>query len=402
MNRKQFLKSMGAAGALASTAPASQTTAAQPRGVGLIGCGGRGTALANAVDQLGKAGEGSRIVAVSDIYQPRLERAATRFSAKYYKNYADLIRDPNVNAVLIGTPDRVHVFNALEAVKAGKDVYCEKPITHWQQFDKLKELVREVRARNVIFQMGAQRLADPIWRNAAGLIARGEIGKPVHVQMGYFRLGDSGERGMRIDDPNAQPGPSLDWEAFQADAPRRPFSISRFFQWRLFMDYSGGPCTDNNVHFIAPMMKALGLGFPNAVAALGGNYKYGNDPEREVPDTFDAIFEFPGLNFTFMGTYANDTGVETAIRGTEGTITCEEMGLKSQPLDGVNKRRREMARGDMTVEHMRDFVHSIQTRTRPQGDIELAYRVQVALIMAMRSYLERRVVRFNAEKEEIL
>jgi len=400
MNRKQFLQFAGAAGALAASAPATQAPDRKPAGVGLIGCGTRGTYLGQTVQNLGKLGEGARIVAVSDIYQPRLERAATRFSAKYYKNYAELIRDPDVTAVVVATPDRVHVFNALEAVRAGKDVYCEKPITHWQQFDKLKELVREVRSRNVVFQMGAQRLADPVWRQAASLVARGEIGKPVHAQMGYFRLGDSGERGMPIDDPNAQPGPGLDWEAFQADAPRHPFSVARFFQWRLFMDYSGGPCTDNNVHFIALMVKALGAGFPKAVAALGGKYQFNG--EREVPDTFDTIFTYPeGMNFTFLGSYSNDTGLPTVIRGTEGTITCEEAGLVSQPLKGVKKPRREMVRADMTLEHMRDFVRAVHTREKPQGDIELAYRVQTALIMAMRSYVEGKVARFNPETEEI-
>ncbi len=401
MNRKQFLESMGAT-ALAAAPATSQAQEAKPLGVGLIGCGTRGSHLGQAVQQLGKLGEGSRIVAVSDIYQPRLERATARLgSPRYYKRYEELIADSEVKAVVVATPDRVHVHNALAAIRAGKDVYCEKPITHWQQFDKLKELVREVRARKAIFQMGAQRLADPIWNQAAGLVRRGEIGKPVHVQMGYFRLGDGGERGMPVEDPNATPGPSLDWEAFQADAPRKPFSIARFFQWRLFMDYSGGPSTDNNVHFIAPMMKVLGAGFPANVVALGGKYKF--DGEREVPDTFDTIFQFPGgLNFTFLGTYCNDAGLETAIRGTEGTIRLEEFGLQSEPLTGSKKPRHQMARQDMTIEHMRDFVRAVETRQQPQGDIELAYRVQTALIMSMRAYLERRVVSFDAEKEEIV
>ncbi len=401
MNRKQFLRSLGAAGATAAASPAAQTPPRSPIGVGLIGCGTRGSYLGQTVQRLGTEGEGVRIAAVSDIYQPRLERAATRLSARYYKDFKELIRDPEVKAVVIATPDRTHVYNALEAVRAGKDVYCEKPITHWQQFDKLKELVREVRSSKVVFQMGAQRLADPVWRRAAELIRRGEIGKPVHAQMGYFRLGDTGERGMPVEDPNAQPGPSLDWETFQADAPRHPFSIPRFFQWRLYMDYSGGPLTDNNVHFIALMAKALGAGFPRAAVALGGKYQF--DGEREVPDTFDTVFAYPeGLNFTFLGTYSNDTPVETVIRGTEGTITCQENGLVSEPLQGVKRFRREVVRQDMSLEHMRDFARCLATREKPQGDIELAYRVQTALTMAMRSFVEGKVARFDPDREEIV
>ena len=133
----------------------------------------------------------------------------------------------------MATPDRVHVYNSLEAVRAGKDVYCEKPLTHWQQFDQLKQLVREVRERRSVFQVGAQWTSDPVWLRAADLVKQGYIGKPVHAQCGYFRHGDSGEAGMPIDDPNARPGPDLNWDAWQADAPQRPFTASRFFQWRL-------------------------------------------------------------------------------------------------------------------------------------------------------------------------
>jgi predicted dehydrogenase len=400
LSRKQFLKTAGLAASAASASASAQSPPARSVGLGLIGCGNRGSYLAQSASELGKHGEAAKVVAVCDIYEPRLERTAQRFSAKYYRRSAELVRDPAVNAVLIGTPDRLHVYHALEAIRAGKDVYCEKPITHWQQFDKLKELVVEVRRSKAVFQMGAQRLADPVWRQTAELIQRGDIGKPVHVQMGYFRLGDSGERGMRIDDPNARPGPSLDWEAFQADAPRRPFSITRFFQWRMYMDYSGGPVTDNNVHFIALMVKALGVTFPSKVAALGGKYFFNG--ERDVPDTFDTIFEYPqGLNFTFLGTYCNDTGLDTLIRGTEGTVRVEEMGLVSNPLRGSKKPRREMVRQDMTAEHIRDFLRSVRTREKPQGDIELAYAVQTALTMAMLSYTESKVARFDPDTEQI-
>jgi predicted dehydrogenase len=404
MNRKQFLQSMGGAGAVAAAptsgvAAAAQAPSEKRIGVGLIGCGTRGTALGAALGLLGTQGEAAGMVAVSDIYQPRLERAATRYSARYYKDYRELVRDPEVNAVIVATPDRVHVYAALEAIRAGKDVYCEKPVAHWQQFDKLKELVKEARAHKTVFQMGSQRLADPMWRHAEAHIRSGGIGKPVHVQMGYFRLGDGGERGMPIEDPNAQPGPSLDWEAFQADAPPRPFSITRFFQWRLYMDYSGGPVTDNNIHFIALMVKALGVGMPSAVASLGGRYQFGG--ERDVPDTFDTIFQYPGLNFTFMGTYSNDTGTDTLIRGTEGTIKLEEFGMTSQPLTTSRKGRRDMTRQDMTADHMRDFLRCVRTREKTQGDIELAYAVNTAVIMAMRSYNEGKVARFDPETETI-
>jgi predicted dehydrogenase len=402
--RRDFLQNIcgAAAGVAATPSLGAQDATRKPVRIGLIGCGARGTQNAQTAAQLGKAGEDTQITAVCDIYQPRLERVSTQFSARPYTIARGLTRDPNVDAVIVATPDRHHIEHALEAIRAGKDVYCEKPVAHWQQFEQLKELVHEVRQSGRVFQMGTQRLADPIWKQAAELIKRGEIGKPAHVQMGYCRRGDSGERGMPIDDPQAKPGVGLDWEAFLGDAPRRPFSVNRFFQWRLYMDYSGGPCTDNNVHFVALMVKALGVNFPVQVVALGGKYAYAKDAEREVPDTFDMVAQYAeGLNLTFMGTYANDTPVETVIRGTKGSMRFQEAGLISEPLAGVPHSRREIPHLKVGIEHMRDFLRCVRTRERPQGDIDLAYHVTTMLIMAMRSYVERKVASFDPEREQI-
>jgi len=398
--RRQFLTALGATSAAPSTASSQAAAPGKKINVGLIGCGNRGSYLASAAKELGKQGEPVDVVAVCDIYQPRLERLSTKLSARYYKDSRELVGDREVNAVIVATPDRLHAYHALEAVRAGKDVYSEKPATHWQQFALLKELVREVRAAKAVYQMGTQRLSDPIWRQTEAMIRRGDIGKPMHAQMGYFRLGDSGERGMPIDDPNAQPGPDLNWKAFLADAPDRPFDVSRFFQWRMYLDYSGGPCTDNDVHFLALIIKALGAGFPRKAVALGGRYVYSG--AREVPDTFDMVFEYPeGLNLTFLGTYGNDSGMETIIRGSEGTWTLPKAEATAEPLARSGKPRREFGRIDVNREHLRDFLHCVQTRQQPQGSIELAYRTQVALIMAMRAFMESKVAYFDPDKEEI-
>jgi len=244
--RRDFL---AASASLAAVARAQETRANKERiGIGLIGAGGRGNSLMGEVLRLKEEGAAADIVAVCDAYRPRLEKAAARFHAKPYSSSGELLQDPAVDAVFIATPDRLHVYHALEAVRAGKDVYCEKPLTHWSQFNKLKELAGEVRARKTIFQVGTQRNSDVMHHNARTQIKRGAIGKPIHVLTGLFRQGDWGERGMPVDDPNARPGPDLNWEAFLADAPKRPFDVSRFFRWRMYMDYSGGPVTDLYPH----------------------------------------------------------------------------------------------------------------------------------------------------------
>ncbi|MEK7406246.1 MAG: Gfo/Idh/MocA family oxidoreductase [Acidobacteriota bacterium] len=400
-DRRQFLTSF-AAGASLSTGQPEIAARARPIGVGLIGCGGRGSHLAQTTRQLKEMGGPAGIVAVCDIYQPRLERAATRFSARSYKESRDLVRDPNVDAVIVGTPDRLHVHHALEAVRAGKDVYCEKPLTHWAQFDKLKELVHEVRRRKVVFQVGTQWCSDPIWERAAEQIRKGAIGKPVHAQTGYFRQGDSGERGMPIDDPNAQAGRGLDWDAFQSDAPRRSFSVSRFFQWRMYADYSGGPVTDLYPHPLSRVLKALGVTFPKRVVAVGGRYQFNG--ERDVPDTFDLLIEYPqGLTVAVLGTICNSTMIDTVIRGTEATITLSESaGLAIEPQPNAQRRRAQISSArNYEQDHLRNFFECIRTRAKPYADIELGYATQLPLIMAMMSHLEGKTAWFDADQERI-
>jgi len=399
-SRRRFIGGLGATGAGLGAARAASPAAEERRGIGLIGCGGRGSHLASVVRGLAREGDPSDIVAVCDIYQPRRERAAKQFGARPYAIVADMLRDPNVQGVIVATPDRVHVFNALEATRAGKDIYCEKPVTHWKQFDKLKELVREIRARNNVVQVGAQWVSDPVWLRAAEMVRKGAIGKPTHAQCGYFRFGDGGERGMPVEDPNASPGASLNWDAFQADAPQRPFSVSRFFQWRMFMDYSGGPSTDLYPHPMTRLLKVLGVNFPSKVVALGGKYVYNG--ERDVPDTFDMLIEYPEkLTVAVLGTITNQTGLDTIVRGTEGTLSFNDGGFQIEPGPGSTRRRASMSLATQERDHMRNFLQCMRTREKPNCDIELAYRVQISLIMAMMSFTEGKVAHFDAATETI-
>ena len=399
-SRRRFLGTVTAAGAAIPAAAQSTAPAKDKLGVGLIGCGNRGSHLASVVRSLAGEGASADVVAVCDIYQPRRDRAAARFGVTGYANAGDLLRDPKVNGVIIATPDRVHVYNALEATRAGKDVYCEKPLTHWKQFDQMKALVREVRARRNVFQVGAQWVTDPVWLRAADAVRKGAIGKPTHAQCGYFRLGDGGERGMPVEDPNARPGSGLNWDAFQADAPQRPFSVSRFFQWRMYMDYSGGPSTDLYPHPMTRLFKVLGVGLPSKVVAAGGRYVYNG--ERDVPDTFDLLIEYPEkLTVAVLGTITNATGVDTVIRGTEGTLTFADGGFEIEPATGTGKNRMRTTLVTQERDHIRNFLDCMKERKTPNCDIELAYRVQVPLIMSMLSFMEGKMAHFDAGTETI-
>ncbi len=417
VNRRDFLKkSAGGAVAAALTARSFSNAlgANEKIGVGFIGCGGRGRAHISYVRKLKQAPPlgGVEIVAVSDLYRPRLDSAARSTSTKAYSDHRELLADANVDAVCIATPDRLHGFQVIDAVRAGKDVYCEKPITHWQQFELTKRMSREVKKHKRIVQAGTQGMSDATWHKAAELVKEGAIGKPIHAECGYFRIGDWGERGMPIDDPNVKPGPDLNWEAFLADAPKRPFSASRFFRWRMYWDYAGGPSTDLYPHTLTPVVKILGVTFPETVVGTGGKFRY---EEREVPDTFNMLIDYPEkITVAVLGTQGNDfqgagsrgsPGRCPVIRGWEGTITFEgnKVVVRSQP--GVKRPAKEIAveHGESMLTFWRNFLTCCRTREKPWSPIEdLGYHVQTALQMGILSLREKKVARFDRKKEEIV
>jgi len=407
--RRDFIRRVGTAAAgvaagLQTARPArAQAAGANERlGVGLIGCGGRMGAHTDVLLGLKNEGRPLDIVAVCDIYTPRIEAAVQRTGGKAYRDHRELLADPNVDLVCIATPDRHHGPQAIDAVLAGKDAYVEKPLVHWQQFDVIKQLCHLVEKQGRIVQAGTQRAAHSIWRQARALIEQGAIGKPVHAQCGYFRQGDWGERGMPILDPNAKPGPDLNWEAFLGDAPQRPFDVSRFFRWRMYLDYAGGPPTDLYPHFLTPMAIALGTGFPTRCCGAGGKLFY--DHEREVPDTVNILCDYPeGLTVAMLGTQVNAREAETCIRGSDATIVFEGPGLRIYPADGNLQPKQEVAAeapGDCR-ELWINFLDCVQSREQPWSNVRLQYTVQTALNMGMLSLLEGKMAHFDAEKERI-
>ncbi|MCX7429287.1 MAG: Gfo/Idh/MocA family oxidoreductase [Planctomycetia bacterium] len=244
-NRRDFLRITAAAAASASVFQPQFTIAdegvkgANERiGVGFIGTGGRCQTHIDIVNNL-KAQGRCEPVAVCDVYAPRVQAAAQKTGGKIYRDHKELLADPRVDVVCIATPDRHHAQQAIDAVRAGKDVYCEKPLTHWSQMELARQIEEEAQKHERIVQVGTQYVADDAYAQVRKLLKEGIIGKVVHVQAGYFRRGDWGER-MEIPDRNAKPGPDLDWEKFLGDAPKREFDVSRFFPCVLFVLHRNG------------------------------------------------------------------------------------------------------------------------------------------------------------------
>jgi len=341
-------------------------------------------------------------VAVCDVYGPRAADASKRTGGtKVYRRHEDLLADPAVDIVCIATPDRHHAPQAIDAVRAGKDVYVEKPLTHWTQFELAARLADEAEKANRIVQVGTQYMADPAYGKVRDLLKAGAIGKPVQAQAGFFRRGDWGEV-MPIPDESAKPGPDLDWERFLGEAPEVPFTVSRFFQWRLYWDYSGGPATDLLVHTYTPIFSMLGVDYPDRVCGMGGKWQYGG--LREVPDTFNMVIDYPGgPSVVLMNTLSNETGCESFIRGTEGLLRFEGSRIILQPHGAKEPSHviESIGYGD-TGKLWLDLIECVKTRRRPLSPVDVGARVQAPLNMAILSYRESKVARFDREKRKIV
>jgi predicted dehydrogenase len=414
LNRREFIRTTTTAAAVGAitTAPfvaRSQVLGANDRiGVGFIGVGGRGMSHVNLVKRLKQEGQSVEIVGVSDTWAFRREEAARQTGAKAYAKHQELLADKRVDVVCIATPDRQHVPQAIDAVRAGKDVYCEKPMGHWSQFNLSKQFYRETVKLKRVVQIGNQGNSSPAWKKVAELIRQGVIGRPQLVQAGFYRYGDWGER-MPIPDRTAKPGPELDWEAFLGDAPQVPFSVDRYFSWRKYLDYAGGPCTDLFPHCFTPFVSALQVKFPALVVASGGIFKY-TTYDREVPDTFNMSLDYPEkLSIVIVGTLANAYHTEPAIRGDEGTLTLQNPGEWNTGFDSITVLPRQGApqvipagKMDATYPHWKNFLECVRTREKPVSDVAFGLHVQAALNMAMLSWMNKKVAQFDFAKEEIV
>ena len=409
-SRRQFLQGAAATTAASMFAVphllAQEAKGANDRiGVGFIGTGGRCGAHIGIINDFKNQGV-TEPVAVCDVYRPRLEAASYRTGgAKMYMEHEELLADPNVDLVCIASPDRHHAPHAIDALNAGKDVYCEKPLTHWAQFELAKKIEEAAERNGRVVQVGTQYMADENYPALRQMIAEGIIGKPVHVQCAFTRRGDWGER-MEIPDANAVPGPGLLWDRFLGDAPKVDFSVSRFFQWRLFWDYAGGPATDLLVHTFTPVFAILGLGYPERVFGGGGTFQY----NREVPDQCNIIADYPdGPSVTMMNTLSNHVPTDTMIRGTDGVIIWKSLGER----DGKGIRVVPFAKGKKelflpwngmgdTRKLWANLLDCVKSRQQPACSIELAVRVQAPLSMGIISHRENKCVLFDTKSKSIV
>jgi predicted dehydrogenase len=378
--------------------------------VGFIGYGIRGCFLMEAVKQT----EQANLIAVADCYQGHLDRAKERTDSKietYFARYKKLLERKDLDAVIVATPDHWHTPIVLDALSAGKDVYIEKPMTY--RIEEGPKVIEAAKRNNRILQVGSQWVSAPMHKKAKEIVQSGRIGKVTKIIASYNRNSSTGAWNYPIP-PDLKNGENFNWEEWLGPAPKRAFDPERVFRYRKYWDYSGGISTDLFVHLINTIHFVMDAKIPDTVAAIGCILV--RHDGREVPDTLDALFDYPSFHVNMGTTMNNSSASQQGIQylGTEGTLMVAlsaDMTLTNEtPSEGYQsqiepwpkklqeqfwqegKHREESnpyvqtegslsfkASGpDATVFHLAEFFDSVRSRREPVEDAEMGHRSAAA------------------------
>jgi len=400
INRRKFIKGSAALGASIIAAPAvSRALGANARiNIGFIGCGGMGTHHIRRYKQLSNDPKlNIAVVAVCDVYEPRLQRARELSGARAFHDYRQMLQMKNLDAVLIATPDHWHAKMSIDAMEAGKDVHVEKPMTLY--LDEAKAMAQVAKRTQRIVQVGAEGASRDRYWQARKLVRSGALGKLIWSTGGVYRNIPGGDWNYPIDSA-ANPS-NLDWDAFLGPAPRRPFSRERFFRYRKYWDYSGGLAHDLLSHTLAGLQVAIGAQFPCRVMASGGIFAH---HDRETPDTFHVMADFPtDHTISLFCTQATRRGVDFEVRGEEASLTFEDDTTVVRPEPPFSTNRREIrVKPQPRSDHDVNWIECIRSRKPPQYHVEMGYRAMVILCLANRSWREKKMMLFDPKTETVL
>jgi predicted dehydrogenase len=395
--RRRFLgTSLGATAAvLAGTrlAPAAALGAADRIRVGVIGTGGRARGLMRQLKEL----PGQEIVAVSDVYEPRLLEAAEITSGKAAKatDYRRILDDKTVDAVLVGAPDHWHKAMTLEALAAGKDIYLEKPVS--RSIEDGEVMVKAVEASKQVVQTGTQQRSWDHWILGKQIVDSGRLGRVTYVNSYWYQLARSA------------PLPSvevekLDWKGWLGPTDARPFDAERFLRWRHFRPFGGGVLTDLLTHWIDVVHWYMGVDAPVAASTIGRSYRM---KTWDWPDAVTATLEYPvDFMVTHTGSYGSsidDGGLE--FRGDQGTLKIDRERLlvfgeanrgaspwRNTPEPEIQVR----SQADGSIAHLRNWLDCIRSRKTPTAPMRVGHQAVRAAHIANAAMTMGGRVRFDA------
>jgi predicted dehydrogenase len=394
--------------------------------VAVIGAGIRGLELMQAILSVG-----GNVAAVCDLYDGHFRRAQEiQANTPTTREYRDILERKDIDAVFIATSDHWHAPIALDAMRAGKDVYCEKPMSHTipqavQMADVSKETKRLV-------QVGSQSISMTSTQKAKELVQSGQIGNVYMVQASIFRPSAIGAWRYPVP-PDASPK-TVDWERYLGAATPRPFDAQRFFQFRNWYEYGTGIAGDEYVHLLSRVHYVLNVQFPQNAIATGGIYKWTGD--RDVPDIHNTIYEYGKFQALVLANLASnwDSGEIVRFYGDQGTVELTEWSanlvpynpvedygypLESWPKDTKDKfiaehkndpladvgtahqqpqRKKESfpQKEEGTEDHIRHFFSCVKSRQQPVENVDFGMGTAVACHMANISYLKKKRVIWDA------
>lgn len=365
--------------------------------MGIIGSGGRGRRVMQkhqkfAVD----------FAAVCDVYEPNLAKglAIAGSKAQAYADYRKLLESRDIDAVLIATPEHWHGPMLIDSVRAGKDAYCEKPMSH--SIEEGARMIKAVRSTDRVVQIGMQRRSSPVVLEARKLLDQCGVIREVRAYWNWDR--------SRPLDNKPLPG-KLDWKAFLGPAPARPLEPRRFRRWRFFWDYSGGACADQGTHLLDVVQWFMGSRAPREATCLGRLYDMTG---AETPDVFSAVFHYPEYMATWTLNYTNamDNGWNIRFLGRKATLWLDNQGArlyaprdKGSGFNRVGKQHllEEIPHRLTDEEHVQNFIECCRSRREPNAPVEVGHYAVCAPHLANVALRNGKVARLdeNAASVEV-
>lgn len=424
INRRRFLK--GATATLALSAIGASAldfiNPAKPLRVALIGTGWYGKSDLFRLIQVAPV----KVVALCDADKNMLQAAAEMVrkrqvsgeTPRLYADYRKLLSENELDIVLIGTPDHWHALQTIEALKAGANVYVQKPIS--VDVIEGEAMVAAARKYNRVVQVGTQRKSTPHLIDAKkNIVDAGLLGKISHVEMCcYYHMRNNGN-------PPVQPVPEyFDYQMWTGPAPLRPYDgLPHVRWWRTFMEYGNGIMGDMCVHMFDTVRWMLHLGWPKRISSTGGIYVQ-KEGKSNIADTQSAIFEYDGLNCVWQhrtwGTPADPKYPWSfKLYGEKGTLAASTMSYDFIPegngtpihKDVVYEKEKypedltepaiELNAAPATRLHMLDFLGAIKNGGRPVADIEEGHISTASCILANISMQTGRPVIYDPQKRII-
>ena len=380
--------------------------------IGLIGCKGMGFANLRSMLKLSEV----EIVALCDVDKSVLEMRSAELEEagmkkpKWYTDYRKLLESKDIDVVIIGTPDHWHCLQLCDAILAGKDVYCEKPIAN--SIEESQIMLNMVEANDRIVQIGQWQRSQPHFVDAINFVHSGELGE-IRLAKTWAYQGWM----MPVDRQPDGPTPEgVDYKMWLGPAPDRPFNPNRFhFNFRWFWDYAGGLMTDWGVHLIDYALYGMKASTPNSVIAMGGKFAYPNDAS-ETPDTLQTIYEYDNFSILWEhatgingGNYGRDHGI--AFIGNKGTLVLDRQGWEVIPeeefqgwgKEGIDRMEAiplQKNQGSGLDLHTANFIEAVKSRDASslKAPIKVGYDAALVCHMGNISFKSGSRIYWNKEQ----